>query len=365
MKITAAVTRAARGPFQIETLDLEAPRAHEVRVKIAGVGLCHTDLLARDQDIPTALPAVMGHEGSGIVDAVGEGVTKVRPGDRVVLSFLSCGDCPRCDAHEPSYCHTFIPLNFPGTRPDGSTGLSKDGEAISGRFFGQSSFASHALAHERNVVKVEGDVPLELLGPFGCGFQTGAGGVMRSLACRAGSSIAIFGGGAVGMAAVLGARARGCTRIILVEPMARRRTLALELGATHALDPAAGDVAQAVRGIAPVGVDYAFDSTGIDSVMASTAAMLAPRGTVGLVAAAKPDSMFAMPVAALVMMGFTVKGIVEGDSDPDVLIPELVALYRAGGFPLEKLVKTWPLARIDDAIAAQHRGECVKAVLIP
>src|SRR4051794_11839327 len=139
MKITAAVTRRAKGPFSIETLDLEAPRAHEVRVKIAGVGLCHTDLLARDQDIPTALPAVMGHEGSGTVEAVGDGVTKVKAGDRVVLSFLSCGDCPRCAAHEPSYCHTFIPLNFPGTRPDGSSGLSKEGIPISGRFFGQSS----------------------------------------------------------------------------------------------------------------------------------------------------------------------------------------------------------------------------------
>lgn len=365
MKITAAVTRQPKGPFSIETVELEDPREHEVRVKIAGVGLCHTDLLGRDQDIPVALPGVMGHEGAGVVEAVGSKVTKVKPGDRVVLSFLSCGSCPTCDTRQPSYCHTFVPLNFPGVRPDGSTGMRKGDEKISGRFFGQSSFASHALAHERGVVKIDGDAPLELLGPLGCGFQTGAGGVMRALACREGSSIVILGGGAVGMAAVLGAAVRKCATIIVVEPMASRRELALSVGATHALDPKAGDVVQAVRAIVPAGVDYAFDSTGIDSVMTSTVGMLAPRGTLGLVAAAKPDSMFAMPVAALVMMGFTVKGIVEGDSDPDVLIPELVQLHREGRFPIEKLVKTWPLAQIDQAVVAQHRGECVKAVLIP
>jgi len=367
MDIIAAVARSADGPFTLETAVLDPPRPDEVLVRIVGVGLCHTDLIARDQFIPIPLPAVLGHEGSGIVEAVGAGVTKVRPGDRVVLSFNSCGACPRCADHLPSYCQHFPGLNYAGGRIDGSSGIAIDGRPASANFFGQSSFASHALAFERNVVKIDDpDAPLELLGPLGCGFQTGAGGIMRSLACPAGSSLAIFGGGPVGLAAVLGAVHQQCGTIILVEPIAARRALALELGATDVIDPADGDVGAAIRAILPAGADFAFETSGREAVVETALACLGSFGLLGLVGVPpRPESTLSVNLATLITYGRRIHGIIEGDSDLDGFIPELVALHRAGGFPLEKLVTTYPLAQINAAIADQARGACLKAVLIP
>ena len=366
MEITAAVSRQAGAAFQIEQLHLETPRADEVRVRIVGVGLCHTDLIARDQAIPVPLPAVFGHEGSGVIEAVGENVRDLAIGDHVVLSFLSCGACARCQQSEPCYCHQFIPLNFGGARADGSSALaSVNSERISAHFFGQSSFATHAVTQARNTVKVHADAPLALLGPLGCGFQTGAGSVMRALAAKAGSSIVICGGGAVGLAAVMGAVVQGCTQIVLVEPHESRRALSRELGATYTVDPKAGDLAAQLRAVLPQGADYVLDNTGIQSVIETALSCMAPHGRCGVVAAATPETAISLNLTALVLSGHSIQGIVEGDSDPQSLIPELVRLYQAGKFPIDKLIKTYPLSAINEAIDAQHRGECVKAVLLP
>ncbi len=368
MQTIAAVARQPHADFTIETLDLEAPRGDEVLVRIAGVGLCHTDLVFRDQFVPYPLPAVLGHEGAGVVEAVGADVTGLQPGDRVVLGFSSCGHCARCADALPSYCHDFPPLNYAGVRlEDGSTAFSKDGQAISSHFFGQSSFAARTVVRARNVVKVtDPDAPLEILGPLGCGFQTGAGGVMRSLACPAGSSIAIVGGGPVGLAAVMGAVIRDCATIILIEPVPARRKLALDLGATHVIDPAAGDVAPAIRDIVPGGVDFAFDTSGRVTAIEAALAALAPRGMLGLVGVPpKADDAVAINIAGMITYGQRVVGIMEGDSDPQTFIPELIAAHRAGRFPFDRLVKTFPLADINAAIDAQRRGDCVKVVLIP
>ncbi|WP_157216399.1 NAD(P)-dependent alcohol dehydrogenase [Flavisphingomonas formosensis] len=367
MQTIAAVARSPHADFSIEPIDLEAPRAGEVLVRIVGVGLCHTDLIARDQFIPIPLPAVLGHEGAGIVEAVGDGVTKVKPGDRVVIGFASCGACPRCAEHLPSYCREFPQRNYAGTRTDGSTAIRVAGTPASGHFFAQSSFAGHAVAEERNVVKIEADdVPLELLGPLGCGFQTGAGGVMRSLACPSGSSIAIFGGGPVGLAAVMGAVVQGCATIILVEPFAARRALGLSLGATHVVDPADGDVGAAIRAILPDGTEYAFETSGREAVIETALASLASHGLLGLVGVPpRPDSSLSINIASLITYGHRIHGIIEGDSDLDGFIPELVELFRAGRFPIDRLIETFPLDRINEAVAAQIRGECVKAVLVP
>jgi aryl-alcohol dehydrogenase len=291
----------------------------------------------------------------------------VKPGDRVVIGFASCGACPRCAEHLPSYCREFPLRNYAGVRTDGSTAIRIDGAPASGHFFGQSSFAGHAIAAERNVVKIEADdVPIELLGPLGCGFQTGAGGVMRSLACPAGSSIAIFGGGPVGLSAVMGAVVQGCATIILVEPFAARRELGLSLGATHAIDPADGDVGAAIRAILADGVEYAFETSGREAVIEIALASLASHGLLGLVGVPpRPDSSLSINIASLITYGHRIHGIIEGDSDLDGFIPELVALFRAGRFPIDRLIQTFPLDRVNEAIAAQTRGECVKAVLIP
>lgn len=238
---------------------------------------------------------------------------------------------------------------------------------MSSHFFGQSSFAARTLVRARNVVKVaDPNAPLAILGPLGCGFQTGAGGVMRSLACPAGPSIAIIGGGPVGLAAVMGAVLRDCAAIVLVEPVAARRQLARDLGATHVIDPAAGGVTAAIRAILPAGVDFAFDTSGRVAAIDAALAALAPRGMLGLVGVPpKADDALAINIAGMITYGQRVIGIMEGDSDPQTFIPELIAAHRAGRFPFDRLVTTFPLAEINAAIAAQKRGDCVKVVLIP
>ncbi|MBI4693930.1 MAG: NAD(P)-dependent alcohol dehydrogenase [Gammaproteobacteria bacterium] len=367
MQITAAVAHAAGSPFAIEHLNLEAPRDDEVLVRIVSAGVCHTDLAARDQAVPVALPIVLGHEGAGVVEAVGSAVTGLAPGDHVVLSFASCGGCPNCAAHLPCYCTSFMPLNFGGMRRDGSTALSRDGTRVASHFFGQSSFASHAVVNARNAIKVPHEAPLELLGPLGCGVQTGAGSIMRALACEAGSALLVLGGGSVGLSAVLGAVVQGCAQIIVVEPQAGRRALALEIGATHVVDPAAGDVTAAVRAIAPAGVRYVLDTTGRNAVIAAAVGAMGYGGTLGILAvpASADDAAVKLDVIALLVLGLRVKGITEGDVDPARFIPQLVELHLAGRFPFDRLIGKYPLCDINRAIADQHAGRCVKPVLCP
>jgi aryl-alcohol dehydrogenase len=214
-EITAAVCRQPHGALTLEALRLDDPRADEVLVRIVGSGICHTDLAVRDQQLPTPMPVVLGHEGAGIVEAVGADVTHVKPGDRVLMSFNSCGTCPCCHDHAPTYCYNFFPHNFAGARADGSYTLHAGEEPVHGNFFGQSSFATYALATARNVVRVPdsaADVPLQRLAPLGCGMMTGAGAILRSMKVQAGMPIAVFGAGAVGLAAVMAARLPGPIR---------------------------------------------------------------------------------------------------------------------------------------------------------
>jgi aryl-alcohol dehydrogenase len=367
MKITAAVARETSAPFSIETLDIEAPRAGEVLVRIVATGLCHTDIVVRDQILPTPMPVVLGHEGAGVVEAVGEGVTSVAPGDEVVLGFAFCGHCASCSDHQPGYCAEFMGRNFGGCRPDGSKALTDAaGAPVGSHYFGQSSFATYALAAESNVIKVSGAAqPLANLGPLGCGMMTGAGAVFNTLAAPAGSSIIVTGGGPVGLSGVMAAAARDFAAIVLVEPVAARRELGLELGATNVIDPAAGDVAEQLRAILPGGVDRALDSTGIPGVIQSLVNCLAPRGQLAWVGVpASLDATITLPIIPMMAQGLSVKGVTEGDADPAKLIPEMIALNAAGKFPFEKMIRTYPLAQINTAIDDQHKGLCVKAVLV-
>jgi aryl-alcohol dehydrogenase len=364
MRITAAVAREPGAKFTIETAELDEPRADEILVRIAAVGVCHTDLVARDGAMPFSMPAVLGHEGAGVVDKVGSAVTKVAAGDRVAITFRSCGSCERCKSGDPAYCFTMPALNYIGMRPDGTKAIRQGDVAVSSNFFGQSSFATYALAYERNVLKLPDDIPFELAAPLGCGVQTGAGGVMLALGCPRGSSILITGGGAVGLAAVMGAAIQGCGTIIVVEPHAARRALAIELGATHVIDPAGGpDQAAAVRAILPTGVDYAFDTTGRPDTLSAIMAALAPKGVLGIVGIPPPGTPMPGDLGMVLTFGQTVRGIIEGDSDPDAFLPVLIDHWRAGRLPLEKLIQAFPFDQINQAIGAQHNGDCVKVVL--
>lgn len=364
MKITAAVAEGTGKPFALKAVELGAPKDDEILVRVVGVGVCHTDIVFKEGQM-IAPPAVLGHEGSGIVEAVGAGVTKVTVGDRVAMTFRSCGACQRCDSGDAAYCYTMPMLNYAGRRTDGSTPLTCEGVDVGSNFFGQSSFATHALTYERNVVKVPDDIPLEIIGPLGCGIQTGAGGVMRSLACPAGSTLLVTGGGPVGLSAVMGGKIQGCSTIILVEPHEARRKLALEFGATHVIDPnEAKDLAAAVRAILPIGVDYAFDTTGLPAVQAAVMGALAPKGVFGIVGISPPGTPLPGDVNTAMTFGHSVKGIIEGDSDPDVFLPELMDHFRAGRLPFDRMIRTFPFDQINEAIAAQHHGECIKVVLV-
>jgi aryl-alcohol dehydrogenase len=366
MNVMAAISRQQGAPFSLEQVTLDAPRADEIIVRVAGVGLCHSDLLARDGVIPVALPAVFGHEGSGEVVAVGEAVSNIKIGDLVVMSFDSCHVCSLCKSGEPAYCDSMGVLNNYGRRPDGTTAIQCGEEAISSHFFGQSSFANYALCTERNAIVIPRDVPVELMGPLGCGIQTGAGAVINSLACKPGSSLLISGGGSLGLSALLAAILNGCTTIIVVEPHESRRALALALGATHVIDPKSVDAVVAIREVIPKGVDYAFDSTGSPQGVGVALASLGKRGTLALAGVpANSESTAAVALLPLVAFGQTVKGVVEGDSDPAVFIPLLIDLYKQGRFPFDRLIKTYPFNQINEAVQDHHSGKCVKAVLLP
>jgi aryl-alcohol dehydrogenase len=366
VKIRAAVARAAHQDFVLEDLDLAPLRAEDVLVEIRGVGLCHTDIAARDGVYGLHYPIVLGHEGSGVVVAVGTGVTSIVPGDEVALSFSSCGTCRTCTTGRSPYCEHFTEENYIGSRPDGSNALSASGTEVHGHFFGQSSFSTHAVATERNVVKVESELDVSLLGPLGCGIQTGAGAVMRSMACTPGSTLVVLGAGPVGLAAVMGAVLQGCTTIIVVEPLASRRDVALELGATDVVDPADGPIDDQILAVAKGGTDYVFDTSGRVEVIEGAIRAVGPNAVVGLVGVPSDFSVdLPVNIVAAMQRGLTVKGIVEGDSNPKEFIPELLEHHRAGRFPFDRLITTFKLSEINEAVAAQHRGEVTKVVLIP
>ena len=368
MKILAAVAPSAGAPFVNKSLNLDDPRDDEVLVRIQGVGVCHTDLVAQAGVLPLKFPAVLGHEGAGIVERVGAKVRKVKPGDQVILSFMSCGHCPSCEDHEPAYCYQLTALNMGGSRPDGSHTLHDGDSVVTGSFFGQSSFANYSLAQERNIVKILPGVPLEIAGVLGCGVQTGAGAILRSMDCKPGASLLVIGGGAVGLSAVMAAKARGLSRILLGERLDSRRDIARELGVTDFVNPPDGNLADEVLRLLPNGVDYVLDTTGVPSLLEQVPRLIARRGTFGFVGL-PPGSHTAMTLPFGLMdamrRGLTLRGIIEGDSDVDGFIESLMEMYLAGNFPFDKLVRTFPMAEINAAIQAQHHGECVKVVLIP
>ncbi|UIX31945.1 NAD(P)-dependent alcohol dehydrogenase [Streptomyces sp. GQFP] len=363
--IRAAVAEEKGKPFTFDELELDEPGSGEVLVKIVASGICQTDAHVWHQHLPTPLPAVLGHEGSGIVERVGSGVTSVRPGDHVVLSYQACGHCEPCLAGRYPYCDQAMAANFSGARLDGTVGVHRrpgtpQGEPVHGHFFGQSSFATYALTTERNTAKVPGDLPLELLAPLGCGLQTGAGAVLNSLKVEAGSAFAVFGTGAVGLAAVMAAGIAGASTIIGVDVNEQRLELAKELGATHTINALKSDVTEEIRRITGRGVNNLLDTTGRNDMLQHAVESLAPLGELGLVASAGTDAT--VPATAL-SFGKSVRGIVQGDAVPQLFIPQLVEHYRAGRFPFDKLVRFFPFEEINEAFAAASSGEVIKPIL--
>jgi aryl-alcohol dehydrogenase len=363
MKISAAVARAKDAPFTLETLSLEEPRFDEVLVRLVATGICHTDISMRDHKIyPIPHPVVLGHEGAGIVQRVGAGVTKVKAGDHVILTSNSCGHCPSCVEGMPVYCYDFNAYNFTGSRPDGTSPLSKNGEKIH-YFHAQSTFADYSVTRERSVVKVDRDAPLELLGPLGCGVMTGAGAVINSMAVSVGHSIAVFGTGSVGLSAIMAAKLVGAGIIIAVDLVESRLTLARELGATHTVNPDKESTHEAIQRITGAGVNFTLDTTGNMKVLRQAMDVLAPRGTCGFVGGAPVGAAVTIDVERIMVGGRTIRGIIEGDSNPDIFLPKLIELYMLGRFPFDKLVRFYPFAEINAAVDDALSGRTVKPIL--
>lgn len=362
MQITAAVLRSADGPYVLEQVELADPAPDEVLVRIVGTGMCHTDVIPRGEGTRSPPPIITGHEGAGVVEAIGADVTSIAVGDHVVLSFDSCGSCDRCLAGQPASCETMLLRNLLGRRVDFTTGATDAGGAeVASRWFGQSSFATHALATERNTVAVDPTLPLEKLGPLGCGIQTGAGTVLVALDVPPGSSLVVFGVGAVGLAAVMAAVVAEAATIVAVDLHEHRLELARELGATHTVDGCASDVRAQLAAVTGGGAHHAIDTTGVPSVMLDALGCLQMGGSCAFVGVQTGP----LTLDALSLVGKTAIGVLEGSADPKTFIPRMIELWQAGRFPFDRLIEEFPLEQINEAEQASLSGRVVKPVLRP
>ncbi|MGS2811217.1 NAD(P)-dependent alcohol dehydrogenase [Nocardia sp. MW-W600-9] len=360
MRTTAVLSRDPAAAFSVEDVEIDEPRGGEILVRIAAAGICHTDLVTRRAGAADR-PILLGHEGAGVVAAVGPQVRTVRPGDHVVLTFRHCGECATCVDGRPAYCQRSVALNQFGRRAHDAPRVLRDGAPVLDGFFGQSSFAGYALTTEDNTIVVDPALDLAVAAPFGCGFQTGAGAVLNALRPTAGAWLAVFGAGAVGMAALLAARTIEGVRVLVVETSAARRELALELGAAAALDPAEGPTVPRLRELTGGGATHAIDTTGVPAVLGDAVAALATGATVvavGLGAGTPP-----VDVSDIVLRGKTIRGCLEGDSVPSTFLPHLLALYADGRFPVDRLIGRYPHTEVGTALADQRAGRVVKPVL--
>lgn len=366
METKAAVVFERSGKFSIEKLQISEPKDDEILVRVVGAGICHTDIAGREQYLPIpperAFPAVFGHEGAGVVEAVGSRVTKVMPGDHVALSWDFCGACPSCKSGNEAYCDNLFLHNFHGARPDGSATLQKGDQVINGSFFSQSSFAEFALANERNVVKISKDIPIEIAAPLGCGVRTGAGAVLNTLCPEAGSSIAIFGVGPVGISALLAAIVCGCTKIIAVDVIPERLEKAKEFGATHTVNSSETDPVEAIRDITGGGAEYSLECVGNPQVLRQAVDILPRLGVCGLLGVVPPGTEVALDMDML-MNGRTVRGVLAGDSISDLFIPRLLELYSQGRFPYDRMITYYPFEDINQAVDDMLQGKTIKPVL--
>jgi len=350
------------GPFRLDAVELDEPDADEVLIEIAATGICHTDLHARDGYFAMPYPAVYGHEGAGTIAAVGRAVEHLAPGDRVVISFPWCGACEQCRESRYSYCERGRDLKSGGMRADGTPTMRRNDGPVYAAFFQQSSFATHALAPARDVVKLRTDAPIELLGPLGCGIQTGAVAVLNVMQPQPSKSFAVFGAGSVGLAGLMAAKVAGCEPIIAVDLRANRLALARELGATHTIDNASADAVAEIRRITGNGAHFTLETSAVPAVFRQAVDCLAIRGTCVLVGSARRgvEAAFEMPV---LQAGRTVRGVIQGDSVPGEFIPRLVDLLMTDRFPLDRLVTFYDFADINRAAADAVAGTAIKPVL--
>lgn len=363
MKITAAVVRERAGPFLVEEIDLCDPRPDELLVEVVASGMCATDLHGRDGYYAMPYPAVFGHEGAGVVRAVGAQVSGFKPGDHVVMAYPWCGECPNCRAQRQSYCLHAFDLKMNGTRADGSTLHSKDGKPVYSAFFQQSSFGNFTIANERYAVKLRPDVSLESVCALACGGQTGAGAVLNVMKPAPGDSFAVFGVGAVGLSGLMAAKIAGCDPIIAVDVHASRLALAREFGATHTINHAGrNEVVSDIRKLTGGGVRFSLETSALAPVFREAIEALMPAGTCVLLGSARKGTEVSFETPFL-QNGRTLRGVIQGDSVPKAFIPTLVEHIMAGRFPVERMITFYELADINRAAAESASGRTIKPVV--
>lgn len=367
--IEAVLALGAKQPLSVEKLELSKPQGKEVLVKVVAVGVCHTDIMTKYEGL-CQFPMVLGHEGVGIVESVGEEVAGLTPGQRILMSYDSCGHCPQCDDKLPSYCNDHGSLNFSGTRPDGrlTHSFSDSGEAIYGSFFQQSSFANYALCHESNATVLDDDLPLPLMAPLACGVQTGAGTVMNTLSVKPNTTIAIFGCGCVGLSAVMAAKAVGAKHIIAVDLNQDRLDTALEIGATATVNPSElhgeKSVIEAVQSLSDGSCHYAIDTTGVPAVLRQAFDCCGPLGVTAMIAPGVPGTEVSIEMMGL-LPGKSLRGVVQGDSLTAEFVPKLIALWREGKLPLERFVSYYrSIDQLPTAFEDMKAGRVIKPVVI-
>lgn len=365
MEITAAYLSGADRPFEVTTLDLDPPGPAEVLVRIVATGICASDAHTRSGRIPSPLPCVLGHEGAGIVEAVGDQVTHVAVGDHVALSWMpNCGHCRHCVSGRPVLCTAAAPYTLAGTLLDGTTRLHHGGRDVYHYSF-LSTFADHTVVPAASAIKIDPDVSLEVAALVGCAIMTGYGAAVNRAQVRPGSSVLVYGAGGVGLSAVMGSRLSGAERIIVVDPVEEKRNEALGFGATDILAPGE-DVIERVRALTDsFGADYAIDAVGAPAVTAQAFDAIVAGGTLVCVGVPAPDARPSFPGPNLVRDEKIVTGSLYGSSRPSVDIPKILDLYQAGLLPLDRMISaTYPLAAINEAFDDMAAGRLTRGVLV-
>jgi len=366
MRIRALVVEEKDAPFKLQEIELAEPGRGEVLARIVASGVCHTDAITRAGDLPMPFPCVLGHEGSGIVERIGPGVTTIAPGDKVIIGWPSCGECRNCLDGHPRYCLRTGEALVSGRRfkgeLKGTSAYSRDGKEIHGHFFGQSSFATHSVASADAVVKIPNDVPLELLGPLACGLATGAGAVLNEARPKLGDSILVVGVGAVGLAAIMAARNSGITKIIAADVHDSRLAMASDFGATYTINSRTSKLVEEVSKITGSTVDFAFDCTGVIAVIETIAQTVGMLGTLVLIGGAPAGASFSLDHLST-LWGKRVIGVLGGGGRSGQLIPALVELHRQGRFPFDRLVKYYELDQVEQALADSKSGKVIKPIL--
>ena len=361
----AALLTEYQAPLVVaDDVDIEAPGAGEVKVRITHCGVCHSDLSAVDGVFPLPLPVILGHEAAGVVDAVGPGVRAVAPGDKVVLAANPpCGRCPGCARGEWGTCVRVNDL-FSASLGDGTTRLSRDG-AVVYRGLGVGAFGEYVITPETGAVKVADDTPLDVACVIGCAVQTGVGSVLNTARVEEGSTVLVIGLGGVGMSVVQGARLAGAARIIVSDPIAERREVARSLGATDTIDPTATEVPGVVHGFVDGGVDYAFEVVGRSALVRDCIWSTRSGGTTVMVGAmGLDDPLVIEPAVVFASTERKLLGTLLGSSNSLREVPRLLGLWRAGRLDLEALITMRrPITEVNEAFADLRAGRGIRTVL--